>query len=113
MIEVFLVLALPVIGAALLALVGHRRYASIVNVAASVATFLAAAALTVRVIDEGPLLGQIAAAARASRSSSRRFATALVAFLLRSQSEHFLANLLTSDRVLLLLAIRRFKARLA
>jgi O-antigen ligase len=29
----------------------------------------------------------------------------LVAFLVRSQSEHFLANLLTSDRVLLLLAL--------
>jgi hypothetical protein len=29
----------------------------------------------------------------------------LVAFLLRSQSEHFLANLVTSDRVLLLLAL--------
>jgi O-antigen ligase len=30
---------------------------------------------------------------------------ALVAFLLRSQSEHFLANLMTSDRVLLLVAL--------
>ena len=29
----------------------------------------------------------------------------LVAFLLRSQSEHFLANLATSDRVLLLVAL--------
>jgi hydrogenase-4 component F len=56
MIEVLLVLALPVIGAALLALVGHRRHAPAVNVAVSVATFLAATMLTVRVIDEGPLL---------------------------------------------------------
>ena len=29
----------------------------------------------------------------------------LVAFLLRSQSEHFLANLATSDRMLLLVAL--------
>jgi hypothetical protein len=29
----------------------------------------------------------------------------LVAFLIRSQSEHFLANLATSDRVLLLVAL--------
>ena len=56
MIEVLLVLALPVIGAALLALAGHRRHAPAVNVAVSVATFVAAAMLTVRVIDEGPLL---------------------------------------------------------
>ena len=42
--EIVAVLALPVIGAALLALVGHRRYAPAVNVAASVATFAAAVA---------------------------------------------------------------------
>ena len=43
MIEVLLVLALPVAGAALLAIVGHRRHAPAVNVAVSVATFAAAA----------------------------------------------------------------------
>ncbi|HEX6138441.1 MAG TPA: hydrogenase 4 subunit F [Casimicrobiaceae bacterium] len=56
MIEIVLVLALPVAGAALLALVGHRPFAPEVNVAASLATFLAAAALTLRVIEQGPLL---------------------------------------------------------
>ena len=56
MIEVLLVLALPVAGAAALALVGHRPFAPLVNVVASVCTFLAATALTVRVIDSGPLL---------------------------------------------------------
>jgi hydrogenase-4 component F len=55
-IEVSLVLALPVVGAAILALVGHRTYAPVVNVAASFCTFVAAAALTIRVIETGPLL---------------------------------------------------------
>jgi hydrogenase-4 component F len=54
-VEILLVLALPVVGAAILVAVGHRRYAPTVNVAVSLATFVAAAALTVRVIDEGPL----------------------------------------------------------
>ena len=56
MIEIVLVLALPIAGAALLALVGHRAFAPAVNVAASLCTLLAAAALTIRVIDTGPLL---------------------------------------------------------
>ena len=54
--EIVFVLALPVAGAALLAIVGHRAFAPTVNVAISVGTFLAAAALTVRVIEHGPLL---------------------------------------------------------
>jgi hydrogenase-4 component F len=56
MIEIVLVLGIPVAGAALLALVGHRDEAPVVNVAASLATLLAAAALTARVIAGGPLL---------------------------------------------------------
>ena len=56
MIEIVLVLGLPLAGAALLALVGHRPVAPAVNVAASLATFLAAAALTARVVTDGPLL---------------------------------------------------------
>ncbi|MEO9163126.1 MAG: hydrogenase 4 subunit F [Casimicrobiaceae bacterium] len=56
MIEIILVLALPVIGAAVLALVGHRSYAGTVNAAASLCTLIAAVALTLRVIDSGPLL---------------------------------------------------------
>jgi len=48
------VLALPLLGAAVLAFVGERPYASRVNVAASLATFLAAAGLTLDVIAHGP-----------------------------------------------------------
>jgi hydrogenase-4 component F len=55
-IEIILVLGLPVAGAAVLAWVGHRSYAPVVNVAASACTLLAAAALTIRVIEHGPLL---------------------------------------------------------
>jgi hydrogenase-4 component F len=55
-IEIIIVLALPVIGAAVLAAVGHRRDAGLVNVVASLATLVAAAALTARVIEDGPLL---------------------------------------------------------
>jgi hydrogenase-4 component F len=56
LIEIVLVLALPVIGGAILAAIGHRPVAPTVNVAASLCTFIAAAALTMRVIDGGPLL---------------------------------------------------------
>ena len=56
MTEILLVLGLPLAGAALLALVGDRRSAPQVNVAVSLATFVAAAALTARVIRDGPLL---------------------------------------------------------
>jgi len=55
-IEILFVLGLPVTGALLLAAVGQRREAATINVAACFATFLAAAALTVRVISEGPML---------------------------------------------------------
>ena len=54
--EIALVLALPVAGAALLALVGHRRHAPEVNIAASFCTLAAAAALTLQVIRTGPML---------------------------------------------------------
>ena len=56
MIEIILVLALPVTGAAVLALVGHRAYAPLVNIVASLCTLVAAAALTIRVVENGPLL---------------------------------------------------------
>jgi hydrogenase-4 component F len=55
-IEILLVLGLPLVGAALLALLGHRPVAPNVNVGVSLATFLAAAALTARVVTDGPLL---------------------------------------------------------
>ena len=56
MIEVLLVLALPLVGAAALAMVGERDYAPEINAVASLCTFVAAIALTVRVIADGPML---------------------------------------------------------
>jgi hydrogenase-4 component F len=56
MIEVLAVLGLPLLGAALLALVGERAYAPSVNVGASFLTFVAAVVLTVRVATGGPML---------------------------------------------------------
>ena len=51
--ELAALLASPVLGAAFLAAVGARRWAPEVNIAFSAATFLAACALTARVIGEG------------------------------------------------------------
>ena len=56
MIEVLLVLALPLIGAAVLAVIGERDFAPEVNVVASFCTLLAAAALTAKVVSFGPML---------------------------------------------------------
>jgi len=54
--EVALVLFIPVAGAVLLALVGHRRWAPAANAAMSLATLGAAALLTRRVIAGGPMV---------------------------------------------------------
>jgi hydrogenase-4 component F len=54
--EIFLVLFIPFLGGIVLALFGHRRYAAGLNTWMSFATFLAAAWLTVHVIDKGPML---------------------------------------------------------
>ena len=56
MIEVVAILGFPLAGAAVLAVVGDRPQAPAVNVAACFFTFLAAIALTVRVIIDGPML---------------------------------------------------------
>jgi hydrogenase-4 component F len=56
MIELALVLAVPFVSALLLALFGHHRSAPEINAAGSLATLVAAAALTIRVIGEGPLV---------------------------------------------------------
>ena len=53
--EIVLVLGLPLVGAALLAIVGAQRYAAEVNVVVSLATLLAAAALVVRIIQGGSM----------------------------------------------------------
>jgi hydrogenase-4 component F len=49
-------LAIPLAGAAVLALVGHRDVAASVNIGFSLATFVASAALTARIVDSGPIL---------------------------------------------------------
>jgi hydrogenase-4 component F len=54
--EILAVLGFPLAGGAVLALVGHRRVAAELNVAFSIATFVAAGALTRRVIGGGPIL---------------------------------------------------------
>src|SRR5262252_7016575 len=54
--EIILVLALPLAGGLLLALFGHKRWAPELNSAMSLATFVAAALLTGRVITDGPIL---------------------------------------------------------
>src|SRR5512135_1085781 len=56
MIEIFAILGAPLAGALLLAIFGARDEAPTINVAACGVTLLAAAALTVRVISDGPML---------------------------------------------------------
>jgi len=55
-VEFLLLLGSPLAGAAVLAILGARRFAPELNVAFSLLTFLAACALTVRVIGEGNLI---------------------------------------------------------
>ena len=50
------VLATPLIGGVVLALVGHRDHARDVNVAFSLGTFIAACVLTAQIVRDGPLL---------------------------------------------------------
>ncbi|MGE5491618.1 MAG: hydrogenase 4 subunit F, partial [Actinomycetota bacterium] len=54
MTALYFVLGTPLLGGLVLALIGHRGYARDVNVAFSLGTFLAAAALTAQIIAEGP-----------------------------------------------------------
>lgn len=49
-------LAFPLAGGVVLALVGHRDHARDVNVAISLCTFVAACVLTVQIIEDGPML---------------------------------------------------------
>ena len=56
MIEIALLLALPVAGALLLAAIGQRPQAPLVNAAMSFGTLVAAAALTLKVVEHGPLV---------------------------------------------------------
>ena len=53
--EIALVLGIPLFGGALLALFGHKRFAPELNAAMSLATFVAAGFLTVKIIADGPM----------------------------------------------------------
>jgi hydrogenase-4 component F len=56
MTALILVFAIPLLGAAVLGLVGHRDYAADVNITFSLGSFIAAAVLTVEIIADGPML---------------------------------------------------------
>src|SRR3954470_17227206 len=56
MIELICVLGIPVLSAIVLAVIGARPQAARWNVLASLLTFIAAAALTVRIVADGPIL---------------------------------------------------------
>lgn len=53
--EILWLLGIPLLGGMALALFGHRRWAPELNACMSLATFIAAAMLTVRIIDAGPM----------------------------------------------------------
>jgi hydrogenase-4 component F len=55
-IEILAVLGLPILGGIVLAAMGHREQAPVVNVGVSFLTFAASVVLTARVISDGPLL---------------------------------------------------------
>jgi hydrogenase-4 component F len=55
-VEIFWILATPLLGSLLLALFGHKRYAPELNSAMSFATLVASVFLTVRVINDGPII---------------------------------------------------------
>src|SRR5262245_26502658 len=54
--EILAVLGTPLAGGALLALLGHMRWAAELNVLLSATAFAGAAALTARVVRSGPIL---------------------------------------------------------
>src|SRR5258705_11658418 len=54
--EIAIVLGLPLAGALLLALAGHKDWAPELNATMSFATFFAAILLTTRVVAEGPMV---------------------------------------------------------
>ena len=53
--EIFWILAIPLIGGLLLALFGCRSFAPELNAAMSFGTFVASAFLTARVVTDGPI----------------------------------------------------------
>ncbi len=76
--QLYLVLGTPLAGGGLLALWGHKRWAAELNIGISVATFLAAAALTADIISNGP---EITANEQFFVDSLNVFLVALTAFV--------------------------------
>ena len=56
MYALFFVLAIPLLGGAVLAVTGHRDYARNINVTFSLGTFVAACFLTAQIVSDGPML---------------------------------------------------------
>lgn len=56
MYALFFVLAIPLLGGAILAFTGHRDFARNINVVFSLGTFIAACVLTAQIISDGPIL---------------------------------------------------------
>ncbi len=54
--QIYLVLGTPLLGSILAALWGHKSWAAGLNIAISIGTFIAAAALTAHIISEGPVV---------------------------------------------------------
>jgi len=54
-VEIFWLLGVPLLGGILLALFGHKRWAPELNASMSLATFIAAAILTARIVNQGPM----------------------------------------------------------
>ncbi len=73
MIEILVILGAPIAGAALLASIGAGKHAAEINVGTCLVTFIAAVALALRVVAEGPLLlaGKIFFVDPSTYSSSR------------------------------------------
>lgn len=99
MIEIVLVLGLPLAGAIVLALVGAHPRAALVNVAFSLAAFLAAALLTARVVAEGSILALDELFFVDSFNVFLVALTAFVAFTTALFSRPYMMNELTHGRL--------------
>ena len=99
MTEILFVLGIPLLGSGVLGVCGGRRHAAIVNVLFSLGTLCAAAALTVRVVEQGPLLAADELFFVDSFNVFLVALTALVAFTTALFSRPYMLNELAHARV--------------
>ena len=99
MIEILFVLGLPLVGAVVLALFGAHSRAAVVNVAFSLAAFVAAALLAVRVVAEGSILALDELFFVDSFNMFLVALTAFVAFTTALFSRPYMMNELTHGRL--------------